>query len=148
MGIDAGFDMVPPLGNNSMDHQKWLRFIAAIKETYEHDEQVRIEVNVIHFHAGEHPLLPFEGHKFRRFSSKISGACRGVYDYLETVSSIARQYFGAQVVWWDESSDQYGFYDWREVHNSIKSYDEVNMNKPNASKFHKQKLITLAQEND
>ncbi|TLS20636.1 uncharacterized protein PpBr36_11065 [Pyricularia pennisetigena] len=124
MGLDAGFDMVPPLENNSMDNQRWLRFITAVKEAYKHDEQVRVEVNVVHFHAGEHPLLPFQGHKFRRFSSRISGPCSDVYDYLETVSYLARQYFGAQVVLWDESSGEDGFYDWGEVHNSIKSYDE------------------------
>ncbi|KAK0609069.1 SET domain-containing protein 5 [Lasiodiplodia hormozganensis] len=105
MGIDAGFDM---------DH-------------YKDDVQVEVKPNYIEFKAGEHPLLPFEGHKFLRFSSKISGSIAsttGVESYINTVTRIAKVHFGSRVQPWNECFDQYGEYDWDEVNESMRSYEE------------------------
>ena len=74
MGIDAGFDMVPCLSKGAVDRRNWQSFIKTIKEHYQNDDLVEVKPNYIAFKAGEHPLLPFEGHKFLRFSSKISGS--------------------------------------------------------------------------
>ncbi|TLD12863.1 uncharacterized protein PgNI_04448 [Pyricularia grisea] len=108
MGIGAGFHMVPALGNHAKKHERWLLFISAVKKTYEENDRVRIEAK----------------------SSTFTRASTHCFRSRTTSRSIARQHFDAQIVWWDESSDQYGLYDWREVHESIKTYDDVNINRP------------------
>ena len=73
MGIDAGSDMVPRLSRGAVDKQNWQSFIELIRELYQNDGLVETKPNYLEFNAGEHPRLPFEGHKFLRFSSKVSG---------------------------------------------------------------------------
>jgi hypothetical protein len=129
MGIDAGFDMVPPLSKGVVDRHKWNRFINTIKDRYKDDTQVEVKPNYINFKAGEHPMLPFEGHKFLRFSSKISGpraADTSVDSYIDIVTRVAKVYFGSRVQYWNECGDQYGHYGWKEVHESIRSYEQVS----------------------
>jgi hypothetical protein len=121
MGMDAGFDMVPHLSKGVVDRHNWDRF-------YEGDIQVEVKPNYILFRAGEHPRLPFEGHKFLRFSSKITGriaSAQGVENFIETVASIAKIHFGSRVQDWNEVADQHGAYGWDEVRESIRSYEQV-----------------------
>ena len=126
MGIDAGFDMVPCLSKGAVDKQNWRSFIKVIKERYQNDDLVEIKPNYLEFKAGEHPLLPFEGHKFLRFSSKISGShAKGVWEYINTVTRVAQVSFGSRVRCWTEAADEWGFYDWDTVHSSIRSYEQV-----------------------
>ncbi len=126
MGIDAGFDMVPRLSRGAVDGHNWQSFIKATKERYQNDDLVDIKSNYLEFKVGEHPLLPFEGHKFLRFSSKISGShAQGVEEYINTVSLLARLSFGSRVRCWNEAYDQCGFYNWSEVNTSIESYAQV-----------------------
>ena len=126
MGIDAGFDMVPRLSKGAVDKQNWQSFIKVIKERYQNDDLVEIKPNYLKFKAGEHPLLPFEGHKFLRFSSKVSGSlAKGVEKYIDTVAQVARVRFGSRVQYWNEAADRWGFYSWQEVNNSIESYKQV-----------------------
>jgi hypothetical protein len=122
MGVDAGFDMVPRLSEGAVDRQNWQSFISIIKERYQNDDLVEIKPHYIVFKLGEHPRLPFEGHKFLRFSSKILG---GVYEYIRTVTGVAKLYFGSRVQYWNEAGDQRGFYNWQDVHDSVKSYEQV-----------------------
>ncbi|KAI0134061.1 hypothetical protein BJ170DRAFT_591053 [Xylariales sp. AK1849] len=127
MGIDAGFDMVPRLSRATEDRLKWDQFIESVKLFYDCDEQVDIGTCVITFKAGEHPSLPVKGHKFLRFSSKVSGGIAtetAVEDYIRMVTCMAKASFGARVQFWHESADQYGFYDWTSVYASIKSYEQ------------------------
>jgi hypothetical protein len=126
MGIDAGFDMVPRLSKGAVDRQNWQSFIKIIKEHYQNDDIVEVKPNYIVFKAGEHPLLPFEGHKFLRFSSKISGShAKGVEEYIDTVTRVAKVNFGSRVRYWNEAADERGFYNWQDVHDSFKSYEQV-----------------------
>ncbi len=126
MGIDAGFDMVPRLSKGAVDKQNWRSFIKVIKERYQNDDLVEIKPNYLEFKVGEHPLLPFEGHKFLRFSSKISGShAKGVGEYIGTVTRVAQVSFGSRVRCWNEAADELSFYDWQTIHASIKSYDQV-----------------------
>jgi hypothetical protein len=126
MGIDAGFDMVPRLSKGAVDRQNWQAFIKFIKEHYQNDDLVEVKPNYIVFKAGEHPLLPFEGHKFLRFSSKISGShAKGVGKYLDTVTQVARVRFGSRVRGWNEAVGEWGVYNWQEVHDSFRSYEQV-----------------------
>ena len=128
MGVDAGFDMVPRLSNGVVERHNWDQFIGLIKDHYKDDTQVEIKPNYILFKAGEHPILPFEGHKFLRFSSKVSGsiaAATRVESYIDTVTSMANAYFGSRVQYWHEGTDQRGKYDWNEVRESIRSYEQV-----------------------
>lgn len=122
MGVDAGFDMVPRLSRGAIDRQNWDQFISFIKDYYKDDVQVEVHRNYLEFKAGEHPRLPFEGHKFLRFSSKIIG---DVEDYLDFVRSVARVRFGFRIQAWHERADQFGHYNWHEVHESIRSYEQV-----------------------
>jgi len=126
MGIDAGFDMVPCLSKGAVDKQKWQSFIKVIKECYQNDDLVEIKSNYLKFKAGEHPRLPFEGHKLLRFSSKISGShAKGVEIYIDTVTRAAQVIFGSRVQYWNEAADERGFYNWQDVHTSIESYEQV-----------------------
>ncbi|KAK6201779.1 hypothetical protein LQW54_009358 [Pestalotiopsis sp. IQ-011] len=127
MGITSGFDMVPRLSRGTGDCLKWDYFIELIRQFYDTDEQVQIDEHAIRFKAGEHPLLPLEGHKFLRFSSKLSGSIAGetgVETYIRGVAFIAKKLFGARVHSWDEFLEQGGFYDWRSVRASINSYNQ------------------------
>jgi hypothetical protein len=124
--IDTGFDMVPRLSKGAVDRQNWQSFIKFIKAHYKNDELVDVKPNYIVFKAGEHLLLPFEGHKFLRFSSKISGShAKGVEKYLDTVTRLAEVHFGSRIRRWIETADVRGVYDWQEVHESFKSYEQV-----------------------
>ncbi|KUI59135.1 SET domain-containing protein 5 [Cytospora mali] len=127
MGIDAGFDMVPRLSRGIVDKQNWDSFINQIKELYKDDAQVEIKPNYIVFKAGEHPKLPLEGHKFLRFSSKISGRIASetrVESYINAITRVARARFGFRIQYWNECADQHGYYDWNEVHESVRSYEQ------------------------
>ena len=87
MGIDAGFDMVPRLSKGAVDQQNWRSFVKFIRERYQNDDLVEVKPNYLKLKAGEHPSLPFEGHKFLRFSSKISGShAKGVDEYIDTIT--------------------------------------------------------------
>ena len=126
MGVDAGFDMVPCLSKGAVDRQNWQSFIKIIKESFHNDDLVEIKPNYLEFKAGEHPLLPFEGHKFLRFSSNISANnAKGVTEYIDTVTRVARVCFGSRIRYWNEAADEWGFYNWEEVYTSIKSYEQV-----------------------
>lgn len=126
MGIDAGFDMVPRLSKGALDKQNWQSFIKIIKKHYQNDDLVEVKPNYIVFKTGEHPQLPFEGHKFLRFSSKISGShAKGVEDYIDLITTFARISFGSRIRPWNDAVDIWGFYDWNEVNASIESYQQV-----------------------
>jgi hypothetical protein len=128
MGIDEGFDMVPPLSKGVVDRHNWDKFLSLIKKLYKDDPKVEVKPNYIVFKAGEYPILPFEGHKLLRFSSKVSGsnaAETGVQAYITTVTHLAQIHFGSRVKHWDEGCDVYGDYSWDVVHDSFASYEQV-----------------------
>lgn len=128
MGVDAGFDMVLRLSESAEDKKSWQSFIKIIKEYYENDDLVEIKPNYIVFKAGEHPRLSFEGHRLLRFSPKITNShTKEVWDYFRIVTAAAKLYFGSRVHKWDEGGDSWGFYDWRDVHDTIISYEQVGM---------------------
>ena len=98
MGTNAGFDIVLRLSKGAVDKQNWQSFIKVIKERYQNDDLIEIKPNYIKFKAGEHPLLPFEGHKFLRFSSKILGSnAKGIEEYIDIITRVARVSFGSKV---------------------------------------------------
>lgn len=111
MGIDADFDMIPCYSKGAVDKQNWQSFINVIKERYQNDGLVEIKSNYLKFKAGQHPRLPFEGHKFLRFSSQISGShAKGVEKYIDTVTQVAQICFGSRAHYWNEAADEWGFY--------------------------------------
>ncbi|KAI0447430.1 hypothetical protein F4803DRAFT_499645 [Xylaria telfairii] len=126
MGADAGFDMVPRLSQGNEDRRKWERFLEGLKQYYADDERVEFGPRVVQFKAGEWPSLPVEGHKFLRFSSRITGATAantGVDKYLREVRAFAKAVFGGRIRPWNELSDVGGFYRWDFVHATSKLYN-------------------------
>ncbi|KAF2449697.1 hypothetical protein P171DRAFT_336698, partial [Karstenula rhodostoma CBS 690.94] len=127
MGIDEGFDMVPPLSKGVADRRDWDQFIAVIMDHYKDDPKVEVRPNYIFFNAGEGPILPSEGYKLLRFSSKISGSTAhrtGVEAYLFTVTRLAKQHFGSRVQHWNDGVEVYGTYSWDEVNDSFGTYEQ------------------------
>lgn len=126
MENDTGFDMVPCLSKGAVDRKNWQSFIKVLKDHFQDDDTVEVKPNYLEFKAGEHPLLPFEGHKFLRFSSKISGhPAKGVKEYIDTVTRVAQVSFGSRIRCWNEAANERGFYNRQEVYNSIESYEQV-----------------------
>ena len=72
------------------------------------------------FTQGEHPSLELDGHRFRRFSAKISGSHYGsVETYLDGVKIIAKRHFGYRVHPWNElytDAFENMCYGWNEVY--------------------------------
>lgn len=120
--------MVPRLSKGIVDKHNWDRFLGFIINHYADDPQVEVKPNYILFNVGEHSILPFEGHKLLRFSSKVSGsiaAATAVEKYVDFATKMADAHFGCRIKHWNEAADQYGVYDWNEVHASIDSYEQV-----------------------
>ena len=118
--------MFQPLPNGALDKQNWQSFIKIIKEHYRNDNLVEVKPNYIVFKIGEHPRLPFDGHRLLRFSSKISGShANGVEEYIDTVTRVAKASFGPRVRYWNEAYDKWGFYSWQEVNDSFRFYEQV-----------------------
>ena len=123
MGFDCGFDMVPRLTESDSDKKRWLAVIDELKEVYKEDPVFQVQPRVVEFHVGEHPLLPSEGHKFLRFSSKVSGSLTAAAEpYIRQVYRLARKTFGQQVRFWHELNDDFGYYEWDVVRDSHRSY--------------------------
>ncbi|KAI9799127.1 MAG: hypothetical protein M1825_004894 [Sarcosagium campestre] len=101
----------------------WKSFIESIKNLFETDDLVEIKPNYLIFKAGEHPRLPFEGHKFLSFRSKLTRN-EGIDRYIDTVTRAARAVFGSRIHVWNDAADQLGYYDWAQVLRSIKSYTQ------------------------
>ncbi|KAL1595005.1 hypothetical protein SLS59_008556 [Nothophoma quercina] len=98
-----------------------------IKSHYKDDVRVEMKQNYILFKAGEHPSLPFEGHKLLRFSAKVLGSIAAdsrVESYIDAVTRIAKGQFGYRIRYWHEGIDGYGHYNWDEVNGSIQSYEQ------------------------
>ena len=79
-----------------------------------------VQRGAIVFKQGEHPRLELDGHRFRRFSAKISGSHHGnVETYLDEIRIIAKRHFGTRVRPWNEmyypSMDNM-IYGWAEVY--------------------------------
>ena len=63
-----------------------------------HDPVMVTRDSYLEFEVGEHPLLPFEGHKFLRFSSKVNGSITYMArPYIEAVYKIAKREFDGRV---------------------------------------------------
>ncbi|KAF9444207.1 hypothetical protein P691DRAFT_778411 [Macrolepiota fuliginosa MF-IS2] len=122
MGIDAGFDLFPPLQTSSADDTaRWDRFLDVIKSKYTNDPDVKVkDSGDVEVTQGEHPTLLKEAHKFRRFSSKVSGShARNVERYMREVYNIARTHFPGRVHWWSEyefEGEPEPKYSWTEVY--------------------------------
>jgi hypothetical protein len=125
MGFDAGFDMVPRLTNSEQDRLMWQEFVESVHEAYENDDQVEFKARYIEFKTSEHLRLPIEGHKFLRFGSKISGQDgQQAEEYIKEVTRLASG-FGSRIRRWSETDGRYGFYDWEDVKESLRSCEQV-----------------------
>jgi len=126
MGNHQGFDFFPPLKDNDTDNKKWALFLEAVLSHYREEKDGVIEftpADDIVFAVGEHPWLPGpnKGHRFRRFSAKVSGSlCGNVRHYLQMVEEICESHFGypSRVRHWREYGNEgepEAFYEWSQV---------------------------------
>ncbi|KAG5793906.1 hypothetical protein H9Q69_007023 [Fusarium xylarioides] len=120
----AGFDMVPRLSSGREDQLTWDDFIERIMIVYEDDIEVEIKDNYIKFKAGEQLLLPFEGHKFLRFSSTPNDNWYSVEQYIYLLHHIACEFFGSRVREWREERKELGYYSENEVNDSYRLYEQ------------------------
>jgi len=129
MDFGCEHDMVPRLTESDSDKNRWLAFIDEVKEVYNEEAVVQVQTCVVTFKVGEHPQLPLEGHKFLRFSSKVSEPrTEAAEPYIRRVYRIAREIFGQRVQFWHELYDNYGHYEWDAVNESIDCYiDSVGL---------------------
>lgn len=120
MGYDLGFDLSPPLKEDSgdaSDQQVWSMFLDDVLKRYKHDPVIKATRFYIDFDVGEVPQLPRQGSAFRRFSSKISNKrLQRAEPYIQEVFRLAHKRFGDRVKLWNELFDDYGVYGWREVY--------------------------------
>jgi hypothetical protein len=118
MGVDIGFDIVPPLGPESQ--LRWEIFLDNVLRRYQDDPVVERHQLEIVFAVGEHPRLPHAGYAFRRFSSGPTTHLAG--PYITEVRRIACIHFGDQVKIWSEVEDKLGHYGRDEVYAVRKEY--------------------------
>ena len=115
MGIDLGYDLYPPL--TLEDKPRWIQCLQFIAYHYKEDPKVRVNVDRIEFHVGEHPTLYFSTDKFRRFTSKVSGSGSSAEPYLRTVGAILQKFFGEdRIHGWSDYTETDGPYSWSEVY--------------------------------
>ncbi|KAK6351200.1 hypothetical protein TWF718_004370 [Orbilia javanica] len=128
MGIDAGFDIVPKLTKSPQDQASWNIFLSKLRDQYTSDPTVEFKENYMVWKKGEHPMIPYSGHKFLRFSSKVSGGSDDLWEDVKVVIGLAQEVFGnKRVKVWHEGAVEDYFYKWPEVLQSWKSYDEPDV---------------------
>lgn len=135
MAYGSGFDIFPSLEPNNPDHAaKWTHFITTVLSFFEkwpahwgtgplirHTGFLEFKVEI-----GQHPLLPFDGTKFRRFSVQDAYEVEPVV-YL--VFKNAKRVFGHRVSGWfarDVDANPCEIrgmkYGWAEVDESVRTY--------------------------
>ncbi|KAK3317590.1 hypothetical protein B0T19DRAFT_446548 [Cercophora scortea] len=134
---NAGFDMVPRLSASLEDKKLWRKFINHVKEKFKADVNLHVTEDYIEFDVGDRPKLPFEGHKFLRFSLIIgsdgtAAAVNGAY--LAVIAGIAQEYFGMErLQGWNDELGTRGHYTAAEVHESILSYSQLDLPPPSVA---------------
>ncbi|CAJ2507326.1 Uu.00g085120.m01.CDS01, partial [Anthostomella pinea] len=126
IGINAGFDMVPRLSQSVEEKALWEKFIHSTQTHFNDDAQVENKPYWIEFKLDDHRKLPFEGHKFLRFSSKIqraNGETTEMDKYVNAVTRIAQGIFGHRAQYWNEGRKEQCSYEKREVKESYKFYE-------------------------
>ena len=163
MGFDCGFDIHPRLEATAENKKTYQRFLDEIVRTYNdvYDKDGRrpdgkvLEMPIdskyskdcITFMVGECPDIPSNPDRcdcFLRFSSKISGHLTTPAEpYIRNVYKIAKKYFGSSVHFWHEMNEtddeqQWGYYDWQEVHDASEKLREVETRQEGDSQNHAQ----------
>ncbi|KAG6115185.1 hypothetical protein E4U14_001036 [Claviceps sp. LM454 group G7] len=126
LGLVMGFELVPPLTTREEDKFRWQEFLSDFKQMHLRDPRVEWKDNYILFKFGERPMLPYEGHKFLRFSSEGHEAIAD--KYVQNLHWFAKRHFGDRARFWDEMAGQSAHYPMAKVRKSWKSYlkpDEV-----------------------
>jgi hypothetical protein len=108
MGYDVGFDMIPSLTKDFVDGYNWNEFMERIKHHFKGDARIERKSNYILFRAGEHTMQPYESFKVLRFGGKTTDSTartKGFERYSDTVTPVAKECFGAYVLYRSESLD-------------------------------------------
>lgn len=123
LGLVMGFELVPPLTTREEDKFRWQEFLSDFKQMHLRDPRVEWKDNYILFKFGERPMLPYEGHKFLRFSSEGHEAIAD--KYVQNLHWFAKRHFGDRARFWDEMAGQSAHYPMDKVRKSWKSYKKV-----------------------
>jgi hypothetical protein len=144
MGIDAGFDLFPPITTEE-DMKKWQLFFKFIEKLWRNQSEAIgtgesltsedkkmpdffktaiVNENGITFTVGEHPHLPTHGYFFRRFSSKVSMR-DGVsaHECIKYVRFIAEKFFPGRTHYFSDfgyEDEPEPTYSWKEVRDAEK----------------------------
>ncbi|CAK9786186.1 hypothetical protein CC85DRAFT_300623 [Cutaneotrichosporon oleaginosum] len=135
--IEEGFDLSPPLTTPN-DLERYSAFLHHLRKEYKDDPGVREDPDyegiggIVFDVRGEHPWIPYDGRRFRRFSATLHSptstpgvrGAGGADDYLARVEGIARHYFGHRVHSWSEACEtagwrKHGVYNWMEVRHAV-----------------------------
>ncbi|KAG6206016.1 hypothetical protein E4U35_002078 [Claviceps purpurea] len=144
LGLVMGFELVPPLTTREEDKFRWQEFLADFKQMHLRDPRVEWKDNYILFKFGERPMLPYEGHKFLRFSSEGPEAIAD--KYVQNLHWFAKRHFGDRARFWDEMAGQSAHYPMDKVRKSWKSYktpDEVEAPVSTSSALHEEPLYEI-----
>lgn len=129
MNLHVGFHMVPPVSKEIDDRDKWQSFLTEVRQSFYYDGQVEIYLDYIEFAREKSLRLPFEGHKFFRFSSMINDTNDSdIRRYIDTITEIATTKFGPRVQAWNHKI--YMSCHSSNTTNSLKIQQEVCTNVP------------------
>lgn len=138
MGMDVGFDMIPRLAKDrASDMERWACVIGDIEKEFKDDPNVNLYASrfpygvCIEVLLGERPIIPYQGWKFMRFSSKVTGSCGAVEPYIQRMRKLVAAQFGKRVKWWNEFglTEYDGIYDWGEIQDFENDLCEVEYNR-------------------
>jgi hypothetical protein len=135
--IEEGFDLSPP-HTTPNDLERYVAFLHHLRTEYKDHPGVREEPGwegiggIVFDVRGEHPWVPLDGRRFRRFSATLHSpnstprtpGAGGADDVLARVESIAKHYFGARVHSWSEACEtagwrKHGVWNWMEVRHAV-----------------------------
>ncbi|KAL2045097.1 hypothetical protein ABVK25_012238 [Lepraria finkii] len=142
MGFDCGFDIHPRLEATAENKKTYQRFLDEIVRTYNdvYDKDGRrLDGKVL-----EMPIDSKYSKDCITFMVGESGTLTTPAEpYIRNVYKIAKKYFGSSAHFWHEMNEtddeqQWGYYDWQEVHDAREKLREVETGQEGDSQNHAQ----------
>lgn len=136
--VHTGFDMVPPLSKGDADYINWANFLLEVQVHYKDDQELVTHPHYLQFLNRQQAKLPFEAHKFLRFSFTLQTDAdrealeffRKASEYVLDLRDIAEKHFDKRRIHYfheglDIPTANKGTQQWKDVIKSIISYEQV-----------------------